>query len=357
MEYQIRKKDGSYIWVHDIGKQMVAENGKGAVTSVCYDITREKELMEQLALYRASGYGGVFTAKMDKNFTLVYGNDIYYEIHEYTKEEMERKIGNACIQYIHPDDRKHTAEVLEQALANNAKTFSWETRIITGKGRVKYIVCTGAFAVKEEGTFLSGFVIDATQQHRTQEQLAFSEASLRAALDHANLYFWEYDIQKGICKNGYKSIRDLGMPEIMEDYPRCVIESGFVHPDSASTYLEMHNELKKGVPRITRDIKINQEDGSITWKHICYTTVFDKENRPVQAFCTSEDLDAYKDLEERMEITMAQSNIETFLLDIPRRTLFYGKPVQEKFGVGTLTKNVPQSFFQGGGFTQKTGKN
>lgn len=346
VEYQIRKKDGSYIWVHDIGKQMVAENGKAAITSVCYDITKEKELMEQLALYRASSYGGVFTVKMDKDFTLVYGNDIYYQIHEYTKEGMEQIIGNACIQYIHPDDRKHIAEVLEQALANNRKTFSWEMRIITGKGRLKYVVCTCAFVAKEEGTFLSGFVIDETEQRRTQEQLARSEASLRAALDHANLYFWEYDIQTEVCKNGYKSIRDLEMPEYMEDYPRCVIQSGFIHPDSADTFLEMHDALKKGVPRITRDIKVNQEDGSVTWKHICYTTVFDEKNRPLQAFGTSEDLDAYKDLEQRMEIIMAQSNIQTFLLDIPRRTLFYGEPVQEKFGVGRWEENVPGVFFE-----------
>lgn len=39
LEYRMRKKNGEYIWVHDIGHSVTAENGKPAIMSVCMDIT------------------------------------------------------------------------------------------------------------------------------------------------------------------------------------------------------------------------------------------------------------------------------------------------------------------------------
>ncbi|MCQ4637099.1 response regulator [Anaerovorax odorimutans] len=47
VEYRMKKKDGSYIWVHDTGLRMTAEDGRSAITSVCIDITEEKLLQER----------------------------------------------------------------------------------------------------------------------------------------------------------------------------------------------------------------------------------------------------------------------------------------------------------------------
>ena len=38
-DYRMKKKDGSYIWVHDTGRQVVAEDGRHAIISVRIDIT------------------------------------------------------------------------------------------------------------------------------------------------------------------------------------------------------------------------------------------------------------------------------------------------------------------------------
>ena len=39
VEYRMKKKDGTYIWIHDIGKATRDETGRSVVTSVCVDIT------------------------------------------------------------------------------------------------------------------------------------------------------------------------------------------------------------------------------------------------------------------------------------------------------------------------------
>ena len=47
-----------------------------------------EELEKQVYLYRAAERGGVFTVRVDTGFTLVYGNDIFYQILEETKRKM-----------------------------------------------------------------------------------------------------------------------------------------------------------------------------------------------------------------------------------------------------------------------------
>ncbi|RGZ00904.1 response regulator [Clostridium sp. AM58-1XD] len=48
VEYRMKKKDGSYIWVHDLGRRITAEDGRPAVSFVCIDITVQKQLQEQV---------------------------------------------------------------------------------------------------------------------------------------------------------------------------------------------------------------------------------------------------------------------------------------------------------------------
>ncbi len=48
VEYRMKKKDGSYIWIHDVGRRVIAEDGRPAIMSVCFDITKEKRLQEQM---------------------------------------------------------------------------------------------------------------------------------------------------------------------------------------------------------------------------------------------------------------------------------------------------------------------
>lgn len=54
IQYRLRRKDGSYIWVHDIGRKTVDGEGRGAIISVVIDISQQvntkKHLEKELAL-------------------------------------------------------------------------------------------------------------------------------------------------------------------------------------------------------------------------------------------------------------------------------------------------------------------
>ncbi len=47
VEYRMKKRDGSYIWIHDLGRRMTVEDGREAIASVCLDITAQRRAKER----------------------------------------------------------------------------------------------------------------------------------------------------------------------------------------------------------------------------------------------------------------------------------------------------------------------
>ena len=50
VQYRMRRKDGSYIWVNDIGRRGIAEDGRDVCISTIRDITKEIRAETELAM-------------------------------------------------------------------------------------------------------------------------------------------------------------------------------------------------------------------------------------------------------------------------------------------------------------------
>lgn len=125
-------------------------------------ISQEQEKERELQLYRTMENVGVYEVLLDDNFSLLYGNDRYYKIHGYTKEEMAELLQNKCSRYIHPDDLPNVYDLLRTAALGSR--IELIMRIITRDKAVKYIFMS-AVAEKSNGQcILRGTVTDLTEQ-------------------------------------------------------------------------------------------------------------------------------------------------------------------------------------------------
>ena len=90
----------------------------------------------------------LFSVLMDDSFTLLYGNDAYYAIHEYTKESMSEWINNKCSGYVHPEDLSKVKEICSSAAANadGKVVVEWDMRVRTGKGNVRQVHVRGVIS-------------------------------------------------------------------------------------------------------------------------------------------------------------------------------------------------------------------
>ena len=77
---------------------------------------QEEDALQSIA---RSDLGGLFKARMDEGFTLLYANDSYYAIHGYTRGQLEQEMHGQAVGLVHPEDVAWVSEHLRRALAEN----------------------------------------------------------------------------------------------------------------------------------------------------------------------------------------------------------------------------------------------
>lgn len=127
--------------------------------SSCIDYT--DDFQYQLDLYRASNLGGVYTVRMDEQFTLLYGNDLYFTMQGYTPEQL---LGKSCAIFIVPEDLPKVHAALDYATKHNENSAEWEMRIKTSSGELKYTLVSGSFNYRNGERVFDGYITDITKQ-------------------------------------------------------------------------------------------------------------------------------------------------------------------------------------------------
>ena len=96
---------------------------------------QEEDALQSIA---RSDLGGLFKARMDEGFTLLYANDSYYAIHGYTRGQLEQEMHGQAVGLVHPEDVAWVSEHLRRALAENQGTVSFEYRIVRRDGAASH---------------------------------------------------------------------------------------------------------------------------------------------------------------------------------------------------------------------------
>lgn len=339
-EYEIicrfQKKDGTYIWVLNKGRVYSQEDGNRSILSLSLDITKRKELEDQLELYRSASQGGAFLVKVDRDFTLLYGNDLFYQILEYTKEELWEKVRNCCREFIYPEDLELVLEVIKITLDKGETTMEWKMRVITGKGNIRWLQVQGTLEYREGELLMNGFEVDITEKHKLMEELAHSEQRYRLALGQTKFHVWECDLKNHCLKLTENSEGHWGYTEVVEDIPESVISVGHIHPESCEAFRELYRRLYAGEKRVEADIKTKTESGEgWQWERIIYTTIFDSKGKPSYAIGMSEDITKQKEAEIRfqqdmkMRSSLEEGSLANYQVNLSRNIVDFMKMAEE----------------------------
>lgn len=168
VEYRMRKKDGTYIWVHDTGRKICAEDGRPAIVSVCIDTTEQKKMRDELVHLYNNIPGAVFCCRYDPDLSIIDANNGLYEFLGYTREEFSA-MGNKMSAVIHPEDMPLMLEKMKYQL-QYGNTVRSENRVICRNGSVKWFSLKAElFQEREEGQLLS-VLLDITDERSQRER-------------------------------------------------------------------------------------------------------------------------------------------------------------------------------------------
>ncbi|MDD3164344.1 MAG: response regulator [Oscillospiraceae bacterium] len=261
------------------------------------------DLKYELELYRASNIGGVYTVRMDEQLTLLYGNDLYFQMQGYAPEDL---LGKSCSSFILPEDLPRVRAVLADAAAHHKKSAAWEMRIKTGSGALKYTLVSGSFNIRGGEAVFDGYITDISRQKQMEASLRLSEEKFRIATENADIAFWTYDFKRKAMLQTKTSQGLHGYEAVIENVPESLIADARIRADCVDAFRAMYHALQNGAKTASGDFWMRDvQTGSWWCEHIDCTTVFDETGAPRCAHAVGKDVTSYKMAEQRYREEMA----------------------------------------------------
>ncbi|MEG2039149.1 MAG: hypothetical protein RRZ73_05425, partial [Oscillospiraceae bacterium] len=192
------------------------------------------------------------------------------------------------------------------------------------------------------------YLSDISEGKKSRLELAKTQQKLEAAIQHAGLAYWEYDIANRRAYLNAISTREYALDKIIENYPEGLYKTGAIHQDSIAKYEALIQAVQNGEPTAMSDIKTIDSMGQQVWKRVKFTTLFDEKHQPFWAVATAESIDDYKALENRFTTVLEQNNIDTWLYDMQNHTIIQNHNTESVYGVHSMEiPNVPESLIKG----------
>lgn len=214
IRYRMQKKDGSYIWVNDIGKKGLSEDGREVCISVIRDITLEVESRERLE-HQARRYDHLFQSVLcgivqyqlnGREVLFKNANREAIRIFGYTEEEFWAKKDWDMAALIAGDDREHVLN-MGSGLQKPGNSVSYEYQLLQKDQTPCWIIGSAEVILDADGeqVIQSVFLDISTRKNaelrnrRLSEQVAASDEVLHLALEHTSTCEFYYHPQTREC--------------------------------------------------------------------------------------------------------------------------------------------------------------
>ncbi|MEG2008652.1 MAG: ATP-binding protein [Oscillospiraceae bacterium] len=332
---------------YSVSSHFIEWRGTPAYVIYLSDISEEKAATDEIRQIYNNIPGAVFRCKFDDDWTVISANDGLFEFMGYTREEFA-EMGNKMSAVVHEADFPDILPDITSQIEAGRTTIEHQQRFICKDGTVKWaFIRSQLLKSKEEGEFFYCVLVDISAQKKAQFELRQTQKKLTAAIDHAGLAYWEYDIPNNRAYLNAISTSEYTLDEVIENYPASLYESGAIHKDSIALYDSLVRAVRNGEVNAGADIKTIDAKGNLVWKRVRFTTLFDENNKPFRAVATAESIDDYKALENRFTTVLEQNHIDTWLYDIPRHTIIQNHNTEDVYGIhGVEIPNVPESLIE-----------
>ena len=186
LSYRIKHKDGYYLWVESVIRNLFSDPDIGAIVVIYRDITERKNAEQQLAKSEAKFKALVennFDALtlLDRNFKPIYRSPSTEKVTGWS--DSDRK-DNTGYEMLHPDDLEKVKEVFKKIIQNEKESFSLLYRIKHKQGYYIWVeaVTRNMLSDPDIGAIVVIFR-DITERKNTELQLAKSEARFKTLVE------------------------------------------------------------------------------------------------------------------------------------------------------------------------------
>jgi PAS domain S-box-containing protein len=305
MDYRLRRYDGQYQWIRDIGVPRFNQDGSFAgYMGIGFDISdrrgaeQERDLaLERLRLAMKSG------KSVGWDLDVKTGRDSWFgDLQTLFGMPSDTFFGQVEDFYrrVHPEDRERVAKAVQDA-KRSRKPYAADFRIVQPDGTIRWVSADGTFyyGVSGEPERMLGMAVDITERKRTEEALRESEERLRLAAQAGKMYAYEWDIATNTIVRSSESVKILGVTSEPASLTReQVLER--VHPEDRARFVVTVSNLTPQDPICHLTYRWLLPDGAVIWLEKSARAFFDEQGRMVRMIGMVADVTEEKRAEEAL---------------------------------------------------------
>lgn len=292
VEYRMQKKDGSVIWLlaHGFLEDNIIQS---SITNITEQKKREQYLSEKIyALKQLNNNipAGIVYGNYDEDYTVTYGNDGFFSMIGYTREQFKKECNNSMGVLVHPEDKEQMAENLNRQLSLG-KTAVATNRLVRRDGSFIWILALSNVTKTAEGNLVfHGVCSDITQQKEVEDALRILEKKYEIAIRLSDVTTFDYDVRTKHITTKQMDSKIFGMAEVYSRGVEEIILSGLIAKRSIEALRNLYKEIDAGKPSGQATIVAYDLNGQERIIDLQMITVFDKQGNPIRAVGVRKDI-------------------------------------------------------------------
>ena len=324
-KYQVKKKNGDYIYLHVKGNSSKNADGQAIYMSGSLaDIDTQERLRNALEISKTEISSANIRHEMalDGASVGIWEWDKHYGRKMFWSKKFFSLIGYSETEYppsiesfdalVHPDDYKTTAQLSNEFIYNGSN-FDHTYRIKTKNG-YKWFRCTAVLQRNENHRAIRivGSIQSIHEQKIAEHELTKEKRRLSIALESGKLGVWEWDVQNDVLKwdETMYDIYNVPKKETLnyDDWKKTVLPEDF--EEAESTLLNSLKENKQN----SMVFRIHGPNNTFKFIQEAHTPIFSEDGELIWAIGTNKDIT--EERESQLKLKEANKKLEQFIFTI-----------------------------------------
>lgn len=333
LQYRVRKRNGEYLWIRDVGKKICTEDGREAILCVCTDITDMVALRQEKDDLISALPGGMCELMYAPDGpAILAATKGFYTLIGRSREEMEA-LNNKLFSIVYAADLPDAKKTLRYTMRAGHGTCRCAFRIFHKDGGVHWLSLVGAIRERDRRQIIISTVHNIDEEMQARQDVELVKAKLELALTLTDLSIFEYDIRtKAIYEQS--GLQELFPPGVsMKNVPDSLIQSGFIHPEDVPAFQEKYRRIAEGEPHASCEVRMRSRSAKApdaplyVWMRTTFSTIYDEAGRAVKAVGIVENIDREKRIEhafaqgEQYREALTASSILAYDVNLTRDTI------------------------------------